>query len=194
MGLTTFMIKAMMPYINRRNINSICDLGSQNLYEDLADHTNAPFASEFWKKVKPNAQYLSIDLNGENDSERWDLSKPLPTGLKFDLVMDLGTSEHVSDFYQCLYNLDSLCKIGGLIVHENPMTNNWPLHALNYVDLTFHETLCARANYSILEMGKSFSGGNYQTDGTGGGNVYCIIQKNQEGFVTRDRFPNYYKK
>jgi hypothetical protein len=188
------MAKTIISHMNRRNVNSFCDLGSINYYEDGKDHTNPPFAKNFWAKVRPNMNYMSIDLNGENGSIQWDLSKPLPVNLTFDVVADLGTSEHVSDFYQCHANIDALCKVNGLIIHENPKTNNWPNHCLNYVDLKFFENLAEKCEYKILELGENFAGNNKATDGTGGGNIYCIMQKTRNGFIIKQRFPPYHTK
>lgn len=45
---------------------------------------------------------------------------------KFDVVLDPGTTEHVFNFPQALWTCRKLCKVGGTIIHSNPigMTNH----------------------------------------------------------------------
>ncbi len=54
-----------------------------------------------------------------------DLNKPIKKIEKeFDTILDFGTSEHVFDVSQCLKNISSLCKTGGIIIHCLPANNN----------------------------------------------------------------------
>lgn len=170
---------------------SIVDLGAQNNYTDEVVRTapsRYPYFSEWWKQL--GFDYFSIDLSGENDCEKWDLSKPLPTRMQFDFVCDFGTSEHVDDIYQCFANIDSLCRINGLMIHENPKTGNWPQHCFHYYTQGFYIDLAAKAGYEILEIGETVAMGNHET----GNNVFCIMRKKKEIFITRDLFPETQKK
>lgn len=189
MGVTSESVKLLRKVFNHQpNIDSVCDLGAQNNYTDDVVKTapsKYPYFSEWWYQWKNDIKYLSIDLNGENDSQRWDLSKPLPTRLQFDLVCDFGTSEHVDDIYQCFANIDSLCKIGGVMIHENPKTGNWPQHCFHYYTQGFYIDLAVKTGYEILEIGETVAMGNYET----GNNVFCIMRKTKEIFVNREQFP-----
>jgi len=76
------------------HIRTVCELGSQNLY--LTPSDKPPFASA-WYEAR-GLKYTCIDLAGDNDALRLDLSSPLtfpgPVS-RADLVTDFGTSEHV---------------------------------------------------------------------------------------------------
>lgn len=194
MGVTSESVKLLNKVFNHKPvITSVCDLGAQNNYTDEIVRNNParyPYFSEWWKIKNPDIQYLSIDLCGENGSEKWDLSKPLPTRMQFDLVCDFGTSEHVDDIYQCFANVDALCKIEGIMIHENPKTGNWPLHCFHYYTQGFYIDLAVKAGYEILELGETVAMGNFET----GNNVYCIMRKKREGFMNREQFPETQKK
>lgn len=184
MGYTSKTISLITPLLSK--VKSVCDLGAQNNYAQ--PQLPAPYISD-WYKSK-NIDYLSIDLNGENGSEKWDLSEPVPTDRQFDLVVDAGTGEHVKDFYQCLKNLDSLCKVGGIIYRENPMTGNWPGHGFHYVDSAFYSRLAEKTGYEILHIEEHPAMGNI----TDGWNVIAIIKKTKEGFVLQNDFPDVFTK
>jgi hypothetical protein len=76
------------------HIRTVCELGSQNLYLEPSD--KPPFASG-WYEAR-GLEYTCIDLAGDNNAVRLDLSVPLafpgPVA-KAALVTDFGTSEHV---------------------------------------------------------------------------------------------------
>lgn len=58
-----------------------------------------------------------------------DLNQPIPDRLcgKYDLVFDGGTSEHVFDVKNCLFNAVNLLKPGGTVIHAVPLTG-WVNH------------------------------------------------------------------
>lgn len=65
-----------------------------------------------------------------------DLNLPLPdtTRDRYDIVYDGGTMEHCFNVPQVLRNILSLCRIGGYIVHVNP------LNYFNHGFYSFHPT------------------------------------------------------
>lgn len=101
MGYTTFTKQLVQSVTYNYVINSVLDLGSQNDYDIAGD--KPPFISE-WFKSK-GIDYECIDLAGDNNAWKVDLSKPfentrgewngkwLYSG--WDMVVDAGTSEHV---------------------------------------------------------------------------------------------------
>ena len=197
MGITDFSLSLLEGIIAEHKPRSVIELGAQNLY------TNGPaygkYADTFYREHK--ILYECIDLNGENYAEPYDLSLPihgvvgphLPPevlaemvqGRQYDLVTDFGTSEHVQGFYQCWLNKWRLCKVGGVIVSENPKTGNWPGHGYNYVTMEFYAGLSkALGNYATMERGEHPAMGNT----TDGWNVWCIMVKNSEDFITEKEF------
>lgn len=215
MGLTSKSISILKPLIDQYHPTSVCDIGAQNLYCDrlgsddpfinskvwldgldiknlfnpfLKGNHRYPFASEIWKKIGVN--YLSVDLSGQNDSVQWDIAEPLRTIQEFDFVMDYGTSEHTKDHYQCWRNIHDLTKIGGLMIHENPKTGNWPGHGYHYIDSDFIVALASLCNYKILLLEEWPAMGN----DINGWNVITILRKLEDKFVERGQYPKTYSK
>lgn len=95
MGITASDIELIQLALRARpSIKTVCELGSQNLYREHDDRIKPPFASEYYQEI--GLTYACIDMAGDNDAMRADLSYPImPTKAKFDLVTDFGTSEHV---------------------------------------------------------------------------------------------------
>lgn len=176
MGITAFSITLLDKVIADYKPKNVCELGAQNLYN--TPNLPAPYADKYY--VSKGIEYTSIDLNKENNCLVHDLSKPLPDELnnKFDLVTNFGTSEHVTDLYECYKNIHNLCKLNGIIISENPKTGNWPGHGFHYLDSNFYRQLADVCGYEILELGEHPAMGNY----TDGWNIYCIYIKKKESF------------
>lgn len=185
MGYTNKSIDIVNRYL--REVKSVCDLGAQNNYAQ--PRLPAPYMSE-WYKSNGISDYMAIDLNGENESKQWDLSEPLKTTKKFDLVADFGTSEHVKDLYQCMLNVHNLTKVGGLMIHENPKTGNWPLHGFHYRDKDFYYQLAEMNGYQLEQLEEHPAMGNT----TDGWNVIAVMRKTKEGFISREQFPHVHSK
>lgn len=180
MGITSHSIQLLEAIVAWEPIKNVCELGAQNLY--IEGPMYGKYANEWYKNK--GIEYQCIDLNGENDSFVLDLSMVLPKHEPFDLVTDFGTSEHVKDsFYNCWLNKWNLCRVGGTIISENPMTGNWPGHGYNYVTLEFYKGLSAMIGCPI-ELGEHPAMGN----ATDGWNVWCIMKKNREDFITEEQF------
>jgi hypothetical protein len=79
----------------------------------------------------------------EGASITMDLSQPptfSPASPKYDIVLDLGTSEHVASPVNSIFNLLSFVKPGGLYLCVSPHTNN-PDHGLVTFSRSFFESL-----------------------------------------------------
>jgi SAM-dependent methyltransferase len=183
MGYTGKSIEIILNVLKDYNIKSVCDLGAQNNYSQ--PYLPAPYMKDWYESR--GIKYVSIDMNGENGSLPYDLSKPLPKMEQFDLVCDFGTGEHVNNgFYQCLKNIDTLCKVGGIIVRENPKTGNWPGHGFNYIDMKFYIDLCKQAEYKLFVLEEHPAMNNIND----GWNVIAAMQKTKKGFI--NEIPEYY--
>lgn len=113
MGVTSSDIELIKLALHHKpDIKSVMEMGSQNAYLPDTDPNKPPFASE-WYRAR-GIEYSCIDMAGDNGAFVADLSKPLviinkegsaiePTEdpshggeeIKFDLVTDFGTSEHL---------------------------------------------------------------------------------------------------
>lgn len=69
-----------------------------------------------------------------------DLNHPFEETLNetYDVVLDVGTAEHVINIWQALVNMASVVKVGGRILHENPHSG-WGNHGF----YSLHPTLFA---------------------------------------------------
>jgi hypothetical protein len=172
---------------------TVAELGAQNLYRGQYDYNEErgawAYADVLYLTEQDVKEYMPIDLNGENGAKKWDLSKPLKTTKTFSLVTDFGTSEHVDDYYQCFANIHQLCKVGGIMLHENPKTGNWPQHGKNYVTTEFYQDLAVKAGYEILDLGEHPAMGNT----VDGWNIFAVLRKAVDvSFIPREYFPQYF--
>jgi hypothetical protein len=101
-----------------------------------------------------------------------------------DIVTDFGTSEHVSNYYNCWLNKHNGCKVGGLIISENPKVNNWHGHGFHYLTKEFYTELCKVAGYELIEVGEHAAMGNV----TDGWNVYGVLRKVSDVFPSQSEF------
>ena len=70
-------------------------------------------------------QFTVIDLVASRGGERIvDLNHPVAADLVggFDIVLDAGTMEHCFNVGQAIRNILDMAKVGGFVVHLNPMT------------------------------------------------------------------------
>jgi hypothetical protein len=151
MGYTLFTKQLVQKVLVGANIQSVIDLGSCNDYDIGGD--SPPFISDWYATKRIN--YTCIDLAGDNNALRLDLSNPLfPIGLPvadpFDLVVDAGTSEHVvqSDGYE---------KVS---FHEGHINSVYPSSVKNieagYYNCWLNKfNLCKEGGYIISENPKT---------------------------------------
>ncbi|MGM9516465.1 class I SAM-dependent methyltransferase [Roseateles sp. DB2] len=151
----------------------------------------------FYKLVFNYSDYTAIDLHGSESALKLDLNEPL--GLPehaWDVVTNIGTTEHVFNQYQAFKSLHQLVKPGGLILHSLPnqgcfdhgffnyhptffydlaVANGYEILALIYVDCSQipHQMrqLASQADYVRLAVGKQLSSYSgliclYRTPGT----------------------------
>jgi hypothetical protein len=190
MGYTNFTVSKLENIIEKYQPKTVVDLGAQNMYNQPV--LPAPYAKDWY--ISQGIEYTAIDLSGENNSAILDLAIPfdLSQKTKFDLVVDAGTTEHVGiegkhspeAFYNACKNRFDLCRVGGIIYCENPKTGNWPNHGFNFVTEEFYKSLEEKCNVSVLEIGEHAAMGNI----TDGWNVYCIMQKNGNDFISFEEF------
>jgi len=117
----------------------------------------------------------SLDMNGENGSLQVDLAKDLPPMKRYDLITNFGTTEHVSNQYQCWKNVHTLLEDGGLVISEIPEIGAWKGHCVYYVDRRFFESMST--DFEIIEYNQNFYPEN-------GNLCFCIMKKISKKFTT----------
>ena len=185
MGYTQKTVELIDPLLS--GVRTVVDLGAQNDYRHPT--LPAPYVKDTYYH---NKGYVAFDISGENGSEPYDLSVLHNFPMQYDLVVDAGTSEHVGRggsfsweaIYNCWKNKHRLAKTMGFIVSENPKTGNWPGHGFNYYTEGFYKELATLAEYLVISLGEHPAMGNT----INGWNVYCVLQKNREEFISLEEF------
>lgn len=188
MGITDFSVTLLNKVIDQYCPKDVIELGSQQTY--VAGDRYGHYANWYYKSKRISAYYC-IDLNGENGALELDLSTEIKSDT-FDLVTNFGTAEHVGNegkfsweaIYQCFLNVHNFTKIGGIAVHENPLTGHWPGHGFQYFTEAFYREFASLTDYEILDLGTTCAMGNCTT----GMNVYCVLRKHSEKFPTLQEF------
>ena len=94
--------------------------------------------------------HVSVDINGQNGAVAFDLRDWFDLG-KFDMVTNIGTSEHVKDKQEMVWrNMVSAVKHWGVLISQTPSPGNWSWHGHWYPTVEFYEEL-ARLNGMEIE-------------------------------------------
>jgi hypothetical protein len=101
-------------------------------------------------------RHVSVDMNGLDGALPKDLRKPLGLGT-FDMVTNIGTSEHVSEDnwsgqIACWRNMLEAMHVGSVLVSITPRPGHWVRHGTWYPKPEFFEEL-ARLNGCEVERG-----------------------------------------
>lgn len=84
-------------------------------------------------------------LEDLNDPDAW-----RRVGRQFDVVLELGTLEHVFHIPNAMWNLAKLCAVGGEILHGAPM-NNWPNHGFYQLQPTLYYDFYEANGFEVVE-------------------------------------------
>lgn len=87
--------------------------------------------------------YDADDYEGANNI--YDFNKEFNNNKVYDLVLDIGSMEHIFDIHQSIKNISKLCKLDGHIVHINP-SNNFAGHGLYQFGVDFYASLYRKKN------------------------------------------------
>lgn len=93
--------------------------------------------------------HTSVDLNGLDGALPLDLRKALDLG-RFDMVTNVGTSEHVSDQKPVWRNMIDACD--HVLVSITPRPGDWPGHGLFYPTADFYRQLAQFNGFHIEKL------------------------------------------
>lgn len=185
-----------MGYYNRKLFNTVrqltgpdtrmCELGNQRIYLPKIAKPGAAAGTVFRKHV---AKYACIDLNGKDGAVKLDLSKPLEIfspGFRmkrWDLVTNIGTSEHVTDQYQVFRNAH---RMAPRMVHALPVAGTWRgEHGVCQYTPEFLPALAEAAQYKVEEIFTAPSVRNGRKKGV----LQCaVLAKTIYKFVSEEEF------
>jgi hypothetical protein len=102
-------------------------------------------------------RHVSVDMDGRFGALDRDLRKPLWSEFgQFDMVCNMGTSEHVTEQKPCWENIHNLTKVGGIYVGSTPYPDgkSWTWHGNHYVTEAFYESFADLNGWVIERMGR----------------------------------------
>lgn len=99
-------------------------------------------------------RHVSVDWNGQDGAIKLDLSEPLNLGT-FDMVSNIGTSEHVGEGQeQCWRNILEAMHVGSVLVSTTPAPGNWQWHGWWYPTDEFYRQLADLNGLSLDRLEK----------------------------------------
>jgi hypothetical protein len=121
------------------------------LLAGAAPHRGWDLAKAFYSALLDYRELVSIDFHGTPAARAIDLNHPVDLGERFDMVIDIGTAEHVFDVCQFFRTCHDLTRPGGLMIHCNPF-RGWLDHGFYNFNPTFYWDLAAANGYDELMM------------------------------------------
>ena len=151
----------------------IVELGDQKFNPQVAISLDG---HRVWTKgyfQKLGFEHTYIDWHGQNNSIALDLANPFYFG-EFDILTNLGTSEHVLDQHRCWQNIHNLVRAGGMFIHVVPKTGMLLHHSPYSYQTEFFKHLAALNEYQVMFM-------QYQC--TNGCHAVCMIKQVAQPFI-----------
>jgi hypothetical protein len=126
-----------------------------------------------------NGGALQLDLNTDIDIKS--------IGGPFDLVTNIGTLEHVDNFWMGFKNIHNLCKNAGIMLHVLPAIDNWPDHGYHYINEDFFRQLAWVCGYNVVDICRD----TVSFGGADSNQIFATLRKTRwSEFVDVDRFYN----
>lgn len=104
-------------------------------------------------------RHVSVDWNGEHGALNLDLRRELSLAdlgaeQPFDMVCNIGTTEHVSEQYGVWENIHRLTAVGGVLVSVTPYHDgaSWWWHGEHYPTEQFFESFAYHNGWEIERM------------------------------------------
>ena len=121
---------------------------------ELGGKINAPFTYKKYFEAL-GFEHISIDWNGEHGALKRDLRNPLwPEFGSFDMLANMGTTEHVNNQRSVWENIHHLTKPGGVYVGQTPYHDgkSWWWHGEWYPTEAFFESFADLNSWDIERM------------------------------------------
>jgi hypothetical protein len=107
---------------------------------ELGGKINAPYTYKAWFESL-GWRHVSVDWNGDHGALKKDLRTPLGLGT-FDVVTNIGTTEHVDGQAGVWRNVLEAMHVGSLLLSTTPLPGDWPWHGKWHVDQQWYIELC----------------------------------------------------
>ena len=104
--------------------------------------------------------HTSIDWNGQDGALNLDLRQPVKLD-PFDMVTNIGTTEHVDDQEAVWRNIHNLTNVGGVIASLTPLEGDWWWHGEYYPRAEFFQEF-SNNGYEIeyMDIGREYPNRN----------------------------------
>ena len=112
---------------------------------------NWDLAKIFYKVFLDYSKITAIDFHGTPAALRLDLNTPVDLGEQFDVLLNLGTAEHVFNIWEFFRTSHRVTKPGGIMVHEMPFLG-WLEHGFYSFNPTFYWDLAMANRYTLLVL------------------------------------------
>jgi len=97
-------------------------------------------------------RHVSVDWNGEDGSMKRDLRRPLNLGT-FDMVTNIGTSEHVQNNQAAVWrNMCEALHVGAALICTTPNPGDWTWHGWHHPQLEFYEQLAQMNGLTVERL------------------------------------------
>lgn len=106
-------------------------------------------AKIFWQTFLQPRAMTAIDFHGTEQALKLDLNTPLDLGRQFQVVLNLGTAEHVFNVAQVFKTIHDHAAPGGVMVHGLPFSG-WVDHGFFNFNPTFYWDLAAANGYTVM--------------------------------------------
>lgn len=142
-------LERLNPFYNRKDEWKVL---SPLVGETICELGNKKNGDRIYKKYFEalGFKHVSIDWNGKDGALPLDLRKPIDME-PFDMVTNIGTTEHVSNQGAVWKNIHNLTKVGGIVVSVTPKEGNWWWHGEWYPREEFFKEFC-KNGYEIEDM------------------------------------------
>ena len=131
------------------DVKLVQDIPVTKSADSLIDGDNIDDKTFFHKIGFKNVE--SSDYSDFQEADHvFDLNEPVPDHLhnKFDVIVDMGTIEHIFNISQVLKNLHDMLKEGGRIIHMLP-SSNWVDHGFYMFSPTLFHDYYSANNWQI---------------------------------------------
>lgn len=141
-------------HLKPKKLKKISLTTSKDLININSKAKNYLHASSFFELLGINSKYYyDIDkFDFDKPKIIHDLQKPISKNFHnfFNLIIDVGTIEHIFDIKSVLFNIAKITKIGGYVLHLSP-THNFINHGFYQLSPTFFYDFYTQNGFRVIE-------------------------------------------
>ena len=109
-------------------------------------------AKVFYEVFLNPASLTAIDLHGSPSALRYDLNNPVSLEKRFNVLLNLGTGEHVFNVYQFFKTGHDLTVPGGIMIHGSMPFTGWYDHGFYSFHPTFYWDMAISNEYEVIAL------------------------------------------